>query len=341
MPSLEKPVLLTGITGFIAKRIALDLLEAGYSVRGSLRSVARADEVRATLARHLSDPAALDRLEFVELDLGQNDGWEDALQGVGALLHTASPFPLAQPRDEQVVIRPAVDGALRALRAAHKAGVHRVVMTSSVVAIGVAEAPPGTVLTEDDWADPDHPTATPYSKSKTLAERAAWDFVASHPEMQLTAINPALVLGSPLDGGFGTSLQAIERIWRAKDPLQPEIGFGIVDVADISAMHIRALERPETVGRRYIGSNGSRTFPQIAAYLAKRHPERRISTRVAPMFALRVLGIFDPAVRSILPTVGRLPEYDSSRAQSELDIEFTPADTSIDRAVEAIREHRG
>jgi dihydroflavonol-4-reductase len=132
---MPKLVVLTGITGFIAKRIALDLLEAGYAVRGSLRSAGRADEVRNALRPRLSDPAALDQLSFVELDLGRDDGWAEAMEGADALFHTASPFPMAQPKDENEIIKPAVDGTLRALRAAQSAGVTRVVLTSSVVAI--------------------------------------------------------------------------------------------------------------------------------------------------------------------------------------------------------------
>jgi dihydroflavonol-4-reductase len=145
-------------------------------VRGSLRSTGRADEVRDALRHRLSDPSALDQLSFVELDLGRDDGWTEAMEGADALFHTASPFPMAQPRDENEIIKPAVDGTLRALRAAQSAGVTRVVLTSSVVAIE-AKAKSGA-YTEDDWSDTAHPKSSAYYKSKTLAERAAWDFVA-------------------------------------------------------------------------------------------------------------------------------------------------------------------
>jgi dihydroflavonol-4-reductase len=144
----------------------------------------------------------------VELDLGRDDGWAEAMEGADALFHTASPFPMAQPKDENEIIKPAVDGTLRALRAAQSAGVTRVVLTSSVVAIE-AKAKSGA-FTEEDWSDTAHPKSSAYYKSKTLAERAAWDFVAEHPEMQLTTINPALVLGEPMDGSYGTSLELIE-----------------------------------------------------------------------------------------------------------------------------------
>ena len=338
---MQHTVLLTGISGFIAKRIALDLLEAGHSVRGSVRSLSRAEEVRAAVGAHLSDRAALDRLSFVALDLTRDAGWAEAMAGVTALIHTASPFPMAPPRDENELIRPAVDGTLRALRAAQAAGVTRVVMTSSVVAIEANGKVGRTPLTEDDWSDVTHPRATPYYRSKTLAERAAWDFVAAHPEMRLTTINPSLVLGAPLDARFGTSLGLIARILAGKDPMQPDIGFGIVDVADVSAMHVRALERPESAGRRYIASGPSATMPEIARHLARRYPDRRIATRVAPVALLRVLGLFDRSVKTALAAIGAPPVFDNARARAELGIDFTPWETAVDRAAEAVVALKG
>ncbi|MEJ6395658.1 NAD-dependent epimerase/dehydratase family protein [Gymnodinialimonas sp. 2305UL16-5] len=331
---MTKTVLLTGVTGFIAKRIALDLLNAGHNVRGSLRNVARSEEVRDALRPHLTSPAALNQLSFIELDLTKDDGWTDAMAGVDVVMHTASPFPMASPKDENDLIRPAIDGTLRALRAAQSAGVTRVILTSSVAAI---EAKDKTdPLGPEDWSDPDHPIATAYYKSKTLAERAAWDFVADHPEMQLTTINPALVLGAPLDQNYGTSLALIERVMGGKDPAVPSLGFGIVDVADISAMHIASMDKPVSIGNRYIGSSGSMTMPDMAAYLANAYPDRKISTRVAPKWLLRVLGIFDPSVRTILPQLGRRPKFDAQTTERDLGISFTSVNTAIDRAAAAV-----
>jgi dihydroflavonol-4-reductase len=334
-------VLLTGASGFIAKRITLDLLDAGHTVRGSLRSLKRADEVRAAVRPHLRDPDALDRLSFVELDLTRDQGWAEAMAGMTALIHTASPFPMAPPRDENELIRPAVDGTLRALRAAQSAGVMRVVLTSSVVAIEANAKVGREKLTEADWSDVTHPRSTPYYKSKTLAERAAWDFVAQHPEMQLTTINPSLVLGRPLDADFGTSLQLIERILSGKDPMQPDIGFGIVDVADVSAMHVRALEQPESAGKRYIASGPSASMPEVARHLAARFPNRRIATRVAPVFVLRLLGLFDRSVQTVLPALGAPPVFDGSRARKELGIEFIGWEAAVDRAADAVVALKG
>ncbi len=332
---MPQTVLLTGITGFIAKRIALDLLNAGHTVRGSLRSAGRADEVRDALRPQLSDPAALERLSFVELDLTRDEGWGAALQGTDALLHTASPFPMTQPKDENAIIRPAVDGTLRALRAAQAAGVTRVVLTSSVVAIEAVEVG-GRPYTPEDWSDLAHPKSSPYYKSKTLAERAAWEFVGDHPEMKLTTINPALVLGAPMDGNFGTSLQLIERIFNGSDPMVPDIGFAVVDVADVSAMHVAALERPETAGNRYIAAASSVTMVEIARHLKATYPDRKIPTRVAPKPVLRLLSLFDSTIKTILPGIGITPHFDASASTRDLGVTFTPWQKATERAAEAI-----
>jgi len=331
---MSQTILLTGITGFIAKRIAFDLLEAGYTVRGSLRSTKRADEVREALRPRLSDPSALDRLSFVELDLTRDDGWGEAMEGIDALFHTASPFPMAQPKDENDIIKPAVDGTLRALKAAQAAGVTRVVLTSSVAAIEAKNK--SGAYSEDDWSDTSHPKSSAYYKSKTLAERAAWDFVGEHPEMQMTTINPALVLGEPMDANYGTSLELIERILGGKDPMVPDIGFGIVDVADISAMHIAALEKPDSIGKRFIGSNGTMTMPRIAQHLAARHPDRKIATKIAPKVVLRLLSLFDPSIRTVLPSIGSASQFDNSQAREVLGIEFTAPLEAIEKAADAV-----
>ena len=328
---MTQTILVTGATGFIAKHIVLQLLNAGHSVVGSARSLDRAAELRAAVDPHLTDPAALDRLRVVALDLTRDDGWAEAMQGVDAVMHTASPFPMVQPDDEAEVIRPAVDGAVRALRAASAAGVGRVVLTSSVVAVTNTDLPAGrTAHTEDDWTDLDHPATNAYGRSKTLAERAAWEFVRDEaPGMALTVINPALVLGPPLDGTYGTSVGVVERLLHAKDPMLPRVGFSVVDVRDIAAMHVAALERPDTAGKRYIGAESFVWFHEVAAVLKQAHPERRIVTRIAPGLVIRALALFDPAIRSILPGLGKRSDISGQRAREELGIAFIPADETV------------
>ena len=324
---MPRTVLLTGITGFLAKHIALQLLEAGHTVRGSLRDMARADEVRAALSAHLGDESALDRLDFVTLDLSRDGGWDRALADVDVLMHTASPFPFTQPRDESEVIRPAVDGTRRALSAARASGVGRVIMTSSAVAImGLVS---DGVQTEEDWTNPDDPGITPYVKSKTLAERAAWDIADADPGMALTVINPGFILGPALDAHYGTSLRVIERLLKARDPAVPKVGFSTVDVRDVARMHVAAIGSPETEGKRFMAISDFLWFSDMARILAAAYPDRRIVTREAPNLLMRLIALFDPDMRQLLPSLGKRSKADARRAREVMGMDFRPVDEAV------------
>ena len=323
---------MTGATGFIAKHIVLELMNAGYRVAGSLRTESRRDEIRDAVRPHFSSADDVDqRLRFVTLDLNKDDGWPEAMAGVDVLMHTASPLPMKQPRDENEIIRPAVDGTLRALRAAHVAGIRRVVLTSSTAA--VTNRPPARdkdSFDESDWSDPSWAGMSPYTKSKTLAERAAWDFVENEaPGMQLTAINPCLVLGRPLDDHYGTSLRVLERLLRGRDPMLPRVGLGIVDVTDVARMHVRAASAPGAIGQRIIGAAEFMWLADIARTLKDAYPHRRIALRTAPDLLIRLTGIFDGTIRSIVPLLGRRQELRNTRARELLGIDFIPAAESV------------
>lgn len=189
-------VVVTGASGFIAKHIVLQLLDEGYSVRATVRSPSREAELRAAMFGHVIDKTSVENLlSFVYLDLDHNEGWDAAVSGANALIHTASPFPLIQPENEDDVVRPAVDGTLRALRAAKRAHVSRVGMTSSCLAVLLAKPNGKLRLDESDWSSPDDPRATPYAKSKILAEKAAWNFVEENAGIELSVINPGFVIG--------------------------------------------------------------------------------------------------------------------------------------------------
>lgn len=328
---MSQTVLVTGATGYIAKHLILQLLNAGYSVVGSARTLSREDELRASLTPFLNDAAALDRLRVVELDLTKDAGWSDAMAGVDVLMHTASPFPMAMPNDEQDLIRPAVEGAMRAVKAAKAAGVTRVIMTSSLVAVMNCEVPEGRELyNESDWSDLSGPAASAYLKSKTMAERAVWDWQSSAaPEMQITMINPSFVLGAPLDNNFGTSIDLIERLMRGKDPMLPDIGFPSVDVRDIALMHIRAMENPDSIGKRILGVDRHLRFVDIATLLKTDHPSRKIATRLAPNFLIRIMALFDKAIHLIVPSLGKREEVSNERAKSLLGIEFRDVRQSV------------
>jgi len=321
-----RPVLVTGASGFIARHILLELLRRGYRVRGSLRSMDRADGIRADLRPHLDDPALADTaLEFVPLDLTRDAGWDAALDGVSALIHTASPFPLSQPKDPQDIIRPAVDGTARALNAALAAGVGRVVLTSSIAAVVTADPlHRETDRTEADWSDPDHPAITPYGASKTLAERRAWEIAAADPSLRLTTVNPGLVLGPPVGNDYGSSLRVVERFLKGSDPAVPRLIFDIVDVRDVARLHVVAMENDATAGERLICTAGAMWMPDLAALLAEDHPDRKIPTRVAPPWLMRIVGLFDPVVRSLLPVLGMRTVASAAKVRRLTGIDFIP-----------------
>jgi dihydroflavonol-4-reductase len=326
-------VLLTGSSGYIGKHITLRLLSEGYEVRASVRSKAKAEEVRAAMVAHLPTGFDVDgKLSFVELDLESDDGWAAAIGGVDILIHSASPFPIASPKDENELVRPAVEGTLRALKAAHSAGVKRVVLTSSVAAIYGNDLPAGkTEFDETMWTDVEHPVGrVAYTKSKTLAEQAAWKYIETEaPELELTTVNPVLVVGAPLDKHFGSSVSVVERILQAKDPMLPDISFSLVDVKDVAAMHVKAISIDASKGQRFIASAGSRTFVQIAKALKAALPGRKIVTTQAPSLMIQFLALFDGEIRAVLPTLGKHIGVNSSKATSVLGIDFISPEQSL------------
>ncbi len=325
-----KTVLVTGASGFLAKHIVLQALNAGHNVVGSLRDLARGPEVRAAVAPFVTDAATLDaRLRFVALDLTRDDGWAQAMAGVDALIHTASPFPISQPKDAEDLIRPAVDGTLRALRAARDAGVRRVVLTSSEVAVMSGALRAGqSAHDESNWSDLEDPQLSPYARSKTQAERAAWDF-AAEAGLALTTINPGFILGPPLDAHFGSSIGVVQRMLKGKDPMMPALGLTIVDVRDVADLHLRALDRPDTAGNRYLATAGSMWMAEMGRALKAEFPDRRIATRTAPNFVMRLLGLFDSQIRSIVPALGRYPQADNAKTCAHMDFTFRPPQEAL------------
>jgi dihydroflavonol-4-reductase len=321
----DKTVLITGVSGFIAKHCAVELLNAGYRVRGTVRSAGRTAEVKETLAKH----ADISRLEFAETDLESDAGWNDALAGCTHVLHVASPFPLTQPKDEQVLIRPAVEGTLRVLRAAKAAGVERFVQTSSTVAVEHGHPPDRTApFTEADWTVVDGPHVTPYAKSKTLSERAARDFVQRDGSgLHYSSVNPGFVLGPLLDADIGASGELIEMFLKGKYPGAPRLSFPCVDVRDVARMHRLALEADVPSGGRYLCVAESLWMIDIARAIRSQlgKAARKTPSRELPNWAVKLVALFDPAARQIIPNLGREIRVDNTLTREALQMTFIPA----------------
>jgi dihydroflavonol-4-reductase len=323
---MTKPtVLITGISGFIAKHCAVEMLNAGYAVRGTVRSLQRSAEVRDSLARH----ADVAQLTFTQADLEADAGWDAAVAGCAHVLHVASPFPAKQPRDEQELIRPAVQGTLRVLRAAAAAGVERLVQTSSMVAVMYGHAPNRTApFTEADWTRIETPGVTAYAKSKTLAERAAREFIAEHkPALHYSSVNPGLVLGPALDRDIGTSAEIVQMMLRGKYPGAPRMSIPCIDVRDVARMHRLATETDAPSGGRYLGCADCLWLIEISQAIRARLGDdaRKAPTRVLPDWAVKLAALFDPAARLAVPELGKQLRVDNTLTRRTLGITFIPA----------------
>lgn len=323
-------VLVTGITGFLAQHIVLQLLAKGYQVRGTLRSKKRVEEVRSVLRK--IDPRA-DEIEFVEADLSSDAGWDEAVKGCTYVQHIASPIPAVHPKDEMELIRPARDGALRVLKAAKAAGVKRVVMTSSFASIAYGHGDKRAEVSDETmWSNPDGPDNTPYTKSKTLAERAAWDYVNGEGKgLELAAINPTLIVGPVLSPDVSTSLEVPIRLLNGKTPGVPRIGFSFVDVRDVAECHVKAMELPEAAGQRFLATHDFMWFSEAADVLRKEFPtyDARIPKRKIPDFALKLMAVFQPVYKQTVTELGRTRKGSNAKASKVLGVKFRTAEEGL------------
>jgi nucleoside-diphosphate-sugar epimerase len=313
-------VLVTGGSGFIGAHCILQLLDEGYRVRTTVRSLEREEEVRAMLETGGAEPG--DALAFAVADLTSDAGWPDAVAGCDFVLHVASPFPTSTPKDENELIVPAREGTLRVLRAARDAGVGRVVLTSSFAAIGYGHPPQKAPFDETSWTDPNGEGVLPYVKSKTLAERAAWDFIAKEGgKLELSVVNPVGVFGPVLGPDYSTSILLVQRMMDGAMPGCPQLYFGVVDVRDVAGLHIRAMTHAAARGERFLAVAGDfLSMVDIAKILKSRMgaSAKRVPTRQLPNWLVRVAAIRDPAVKQILPELGTVKNATNEKAKRVL-----------------------
>jgi dihydroflavonol-4-reductase len=329
---MKKKVLLTGISGYIANHCAVELLKNGYAVRGSLRNMSKSEEVIKAIKNEVD---LIDDLEFCKLDLLDDKGWDEAMNGCEYVLHVASPYITTEPKDPNTLIRPAIEGTQRALKAAKKAGVKRIVITSSVVSM-LGDADKSININENTWSNVDARNISSYAKSKTLAEKSAWDFIESQedPKLELTVINPGPVFGPSLNGNTdGASMKMFKEMLDGKMPMLPQSSINMSDVRDIAKIHVLALETPNANGRRFIVTTEiPYKFKDIAQVL-KDNGYKKVSTKEAPNLFLNFMSYFVSDIRGMRPFIGKTYTADVSATKKvfnwqPISLEKTVLDTA-------------
>jgi dihydroflavonol-4-reductase len=331
-------VLVTGGSGFLGGWCVIELLRRGYTVRTTVRSLSREAQVRAAVASEV-DPG--DPLAVLAADLTSDEGWPEAVEGCEYVLHVASPFPPKQPKDPDELIVPAREGTLRVLRTSLNAGVKRVVVTSSVAAIRLSEDAAVRPLNEADWTDPDSAGLTPYVRSKTIAERAAWELVRERGEEdRLSVVNPGAIIGPVLNDDLSYSLQAVQRLLGGT-PGVPRLGFSLVDVRDVADLEIKAMTAPEAGGERFIAATQFLWMAEIGEILRESlgRAASKVPTRKVPNLLVRGMALFDPGIRSVVGGLGKRTELSSEKARATLGWAPRPIRDTIAETGESLIRH--
>jgi nucleoside-diphosphate-sugar epimerase len=333
----RQTILVTGGTGFLGAHTILQLLTKGYTVKTTVRSLERQNEVIEMLKA--GGISVFDRLTFVETDLTNDANWDKALRNCDYVLHVASPFPGREPKDENELIIPAREGVLRVLKFAREAHVKRVVMTSSFAAIGYSVNPRNHTFTEMDWTDANAKVAA-YVKSKTVAERAAWEFIRGEGGgLELTVINPVGIFGPVLGKDFSSSIQLVARILSGNMPKIPKLHFGVVDVRDVADAHIKAMTHPDATGQRFlVAADGPGSLPEIAKILHSRYPGRQpaISTQVLPDWMVKLTAIFKPELKAVSTQLGPAKTLSNQKAKSMLQWTPRKRETTIEETADSL-----
>lgn len=322
-------VLLTGITGYIGQHCAAELLRQGFEVLGTVRSRAKADATKADLSKVVST----EHLVFAEADLMSDAGWDEAMKGCTFVMHVASPFAMAEPKDENELVAPAVEGTRRVIAAARRAGIKRLVLTSSTVAVSAGKAT-GT-YGPDSWSDLDAGIGA-YAKSKTLAERAAWK-AAEGGAMELVVINPGAVFGPSLGAKLeGQSVAMMTNMISGKVPMIPDVAMGMIDVRDVARLHVKALTATGVAGKRFIAASAEPVEMATMAGVLKSAGYDKVPSRRAPSFLLRFMGLFDREARGMAPYLGKKAGYDNRATLEALQWKPTPIETSFREMAKAL-----
>lgn len=313
----KETVLVTGGSGFVATHCIVQLLSKDYHVKTTLRSLKKKDEVIETLK--VAGITEFEKLSFIEADLTSDLNWDNAVANCLYVLHVASPIYLRAPKNEDEMIRPAVDGTLRVLRAARNAGVKRVVMTSNFGAVGYSHTDTKTVITEECWTNPNEKGLSIYNKSKVLAERAAWDFMKKEGgELELAVINPMGIFGPSYGPVLSSGFELLKRVLDGSMKRIPNITLGIVDVRDVADLHLRAMTNPAAKGQRFLAlAGGILSLPEIALMLKSKMPAvaKNASTRRAPDWIIKIAALFNPTAKNIVPMLSRYREASNEKAK--------------------------
>jgi dihydroflavonol-4-reductase len=332
-------ILVTGASGFVGKWVVRDLLEAGYRVRGTVRTEAKAAQVRETIGTVLGPPA-LDRLDLVLCDLLADAGWAEAMADITAVMHVAAQIVALEPKDADIVVRPALEGTRRVLRFALAGGVKRVILTSSIATVGYGHGHVAgkRVYTEAHFTDLEAMRWTwAYCIGKTRAEQTAWE-MAGATGLQLTTLHPGAVLGPALDADVSISLGLVSGLLDGTTPALPKNGFVLTDVRDLAEMHVAALEAPAAIGQRYLVTGRYTPFPEVAEILRQAYPGARVTLRTVPDWLIRLMVNFNSPLRQIINDIGNEKHYDSSRGEALLGRPFrSPEEATLSAAESLIR----
>jgi len=331
-------VLVTGLSGFIASHVAKGLLDQGYAVRGTVRNKVKGERIVEALAKQGADTS---RLELFEADLGEDTGWKQAVQDCRFVQHIASPFPLEAPSNREALVPAARAGAMRVIEQAIGAGAERVIMTSSMVSMmGQPGRKDQMLVKESDWSDPDWKPLTAYAVSKTRAELAVWDYVrAQNSQERLTTICPGIVFGPDTYNNGGASLTLIKGLFSGQFPMLPRIAYPIVDIRDCASLHIKAMTAENVGGRRLMSASNTLWVSEISKVLREAYPKAKLPSREMYNWAIRIAGIFDTTLKSIVPDLGIFHKADAAYVTSLTGVIPRPAKDAILAAAESLIEN--